>query len=153
LVAAILVLEDAHHFAHRRVCFDGIDVPRDGDSIGEIVVAGNQVMDRYLNKPEITEQAFNARAEGYFHTGDLATIDEDGMVSIQDRKKDSIISGGEDISSIEVEESSTITLTGSRRRSFRSRARNGARRPMLLWSRNRGPTQPRRGSSRQCVTG
>lgn len=88
----------------RVVDVDGTDVPRDGDSIGEIVVAGNQVMDRYLNKPEITEQAFNARAEGYFHTGDLATIDEDGMVSIQDRKKDIIISGGENISSIEVED-------------------------------------------------
>jgi fatty-acyl-CoA synthase len=83
---------------------DSNDVPRDGETIGEIVVRGNQVMDRYLNKPEITEQAFNDRVEGYFHTGDLATIDEDGMVSIQDRKKDIIISGGENISSIEVED-------------------------------------------------
>ncbi|WP_178915956.1 class I adenylate-forming enzyme family protein [Natronomonas gomsonensis] len=83
---------------------DGNDVPRDGMSIGEIVVQGNQVMDRYLNKPEITREAFNERIEGYFHTGDLATIDEDGMVSIQDRKKDIIISGGENISSIEVED-------------------------------------------------
>jgi len=83
---------------------DGNDVPRDGASIGEIVVQGNQVMDRYLNKPDITEEAFNDRVEGYFHTGDLATMDEDGMVSIQDRKKDIIISGGENISSIEVED-------------------------------------------------
>jgi len=83
---------------------DGNDVARDGGTIGEIVVAGNQVMDRYLNKPEITEEAFNDRVEGYFHTGDLATIDEDGMVSIQDRKKDIIISGGENISSIQVED-------------------------------------------------
>jgi len=83
---------------------DGNDVPRDGTTLGEIVVRGNQVMDRYLNKPEITEEAFNARIEGYFHTGDLATMDEDGMVSIQDRKKDIIISGGENISSIEVED-------------------------------------------------
>jgi fatty-acyl-CoA synthase len=83
---------------------NGNDVPRDGSTIGEIVVRGNQVMDRYLNKPEITETAFNDRAEGYFHTGDLATIDEDGMVAIQDRKKDIIISGGENISSIEVED-------------------------------------------------
>jgi len=83
---------------------DGEDVPRDGATIGEIVVKGNQVMDRYLNKPEITDEAFNARIEGYFHTGDLATIDEDGMVSIQDRKKDIIISGGENISSIELED-------------------------------------------------
>ena len=83
---------------------DGEDVPDDGETIGEIVVRGNQVMDRYLNKPEITEEAFNARAPGYFHTGDLATIDEDGMISVQDRKKDIIISGGENISSIEVED-------------------------------------------------
>ena len=83
---------------------DGNDVDRDGVSIGEIVVRGNQVMDRYLNKPEITEEAFNDRVEGYFHTGDLAAIDEDGMIAIQDRKKDIIISGGENISSIEVED-------------------------------------------------
>ncbi|MFT4922091.1 MAG: fatty-acyl-CoA synthase [Haloarculaceae archaeon] len=83
---------------------DGNDVDWDGQTIGEIVVRGNQVMDRYLNKPEITEEAFNDRVEGYFHTGDLATIDEDGMVSIQDRKKDIIISGGENISTIEVED-------------------------------------------------
>jgi fatty-acyl-CoA synthase len=83
---------------------DGNDVARDGETIGEIVVKGNQVMDRYLNKPEITEEAFSARLEGYFHTGDLATIDEDGMIAIQDRKKDIIISGGENISSIEIED-------------------------------------------------
>ena len=83
---------------------DGSEVARDGATIGEIVVRGNQVMDRYLNKPDITEEAFNDRLPGYFHTGDLATIDEDGMVSIQDRKKDIIISGGENISSIEVED-------------------------------------------------
>ncbi|MDL5363669.1 class I adenylate-forming enzyme family protein [Halalkalicoccus sp. NIPERK01] len=83
---------------------DGADVPRDDATIGEIVVRGNQVMDRYLNKPEETEEAFNARLPGYFHTGDLATIDADGMVSIQDRKKDIIISGGENVSSIEVED-------------------------------------------------
>jgi fatty-acyl-CoA synthase len=83
---------------------DGNDVPRDGETIGEIVVRGNQVMDRYLNKPEITEEAFNDRVEGYFHTGDLATMDEDGMIAIQDRKKDIIISGGENVSSIEVED-------------------------------------------------
>jgi fatty-acyl-CoA synthase len=83
---------------------DGEDVPRDGETLGEIVVAGNQVMDRYLNKPEATEQAFTAKLPGYFHTGDLATIDADGMVAIQDREKDIIISGGENVSSIEVED-------------------------------------------------
>ncbi|MUV59630.1 long-chain-fatty-acid--CoA ligase [Halobacterium sp. CBA1126] len=83
---------------------DGEDVPRDNETIGEVVVRGNQVMDRYLNKPEATEAAFNDRVEGYFHTGDLATMDGNGMISIQDRKKDIIISGGENISSIEVED-------------------------------------------------
>jgi fatty-acyl-CoA synthase len=83
---------------------EGQDVPHDGATIGEIVVKGNQVMDRYLNKPEATEEAFNAKLPGYFHTGDLATMDEDGMVSIQDREKDIIISGGENVSSIAVED-------------------------------------------------
>lgn len=83
---------------------DGNDVPRDGETMGEIVVRGNQVMDRYLNKPDATEEAFNDRVEGYFHTGDIATIDENGMISVQDRKKDIIISGGENVSSIEVED-------------------------------------------------
>lgn len=83
---------------------NGDDVPHDGNSLGEIVVKGNQVMDRYLNKPEATEKAFNDRLPGYFHTGDLATIDENGMIAVQDRKKDIIISGGENISSIEVED-------------------------------------------------
>ncbi|MBV0901093.1 class I adenylate-forming enzyme family protein [Haloarcula salina] len=83
---------------------DGADVPRDGSTIGEVVVRGNQVMDRYLNKPEITDEAFNAKVEGYFHTGDLATWDGDGMVQIMDRRKDIIISGGENISSIELED-------------------------------------------------
>jgi fatty-acyl-CoA synthase len=82
----------------------GDPVPRDGETVGEIVVRGNQVMDRYLDKPAITEEAFTAKRPGYFHTGDLATVDEDGFVSIQDRKKDIIISGGENISSIEIED-------------------------------------------------
>ncbi|WP_148413140.1 long-chain-fatty-acid--CoA ligase [Haloferax sp. KTX1] len=83
---------------------DGNDVPRDDQSIGEIVVAGNQVMEKYWNKPEETEAAFSARLEGYYHMGDLAVVDENGFISIQDRKKDIIISGGENISSIELED-------------------------------------------------
>ncbi|WP_436931569.1 long-chain-fatty-acid--CoA ligase [Halosimplex halobium] len=83
---------------------DGADVPRDDETIGEVVVRGNQVMEGYWNKPEATEQAFSERAEGYYHTGDLATVDEDGAISIQDRKKDIIVSGGENISSIELED-------------------------------------------------
>ncbi|RDZ65382.1 long-chain fatty acid--CoA ligase [Haloferax sp. Atlit-12N] len=83
---------------------DGTDVPRDDQTIGEIVVAGNQVMEKYWNKPEETEEAFSARLEGYYHMGDLAVVDENGFISIQDRKKDIIISGGENISSIELED-------------------------------------------------
>jgi fatty-acyl-CoA synthase len=83
---------------------DGNDVARDGTEIGEIVVRGNQVMDGYWEKPEATEEAFNDRVEGYYHMGDLAAMDENGMIIIQDRKKDIIISGGENISSIELED-------------------------------------------------
>ncbi|WP_128478037.1 long-chain-fatty-acid--CoA ligase [Halorussus pelagicus] len=83
---------------------DGEEVPRDDSTLGEIVVRGNQVMDGYWNKPQATEAAFNEKCEGWFHTGDLAVVDDHGMVSIQDRKKDIIISGGENISSIEIED-------------------------------------------------
>jgi fatty-acyl-CoA synthase len=83
---------------------DGNDVARDGNSIGEIVVRGNQVMEGYWENPEATEEAFSDRIEGYYHMGDLATMDENGMIAIQDRKKDIIISGGENISSIELED-------------------------------------------------
>jgi fatty-acyl-CoA synthase len=82
----------------------GEDVPRDDQTMGEVVVKGNQVMDRYLNKPTETERAFHDRVDGWFHTGDLATWDDHGMISVQDRKKDIIISGGENISSIEIED-------------------------------------------------
>jgi fatty-acyl-CoA synthase len=61
-------------------------------------------MDRYWNKPDATEEAFTDRIEGYYHTGDLAVVDDNGMIAIQDRKKDIIISGGENISSIELED-------------------------------------------------
>jgi fatty-acyl-CoA synthase len=83
---------------------DGEDVAQDGRSIGEVVVSGNQVMEGYWNKPGATEAAFSERLDGYYHTGDLATVDENGMIAIQDRKKDIIISGGENISSIELED-------------------------------------------------
>jgi fatty-acyl-CoA synthase len=83
---------------------DGNDVARDDGTIGEIVVRGNQVMDKYWNNPEATEKSFTDRVEGYYHTGDLAVVDENGMISIQDRKKDIVISGGENISSIELED-------------------------------------------------
>jgi len=76
------------------------DVPRDGATLGEIVARGNVVMKGYYNDPEATEKAFRG---GYFHTGDAAVVHPDGYVEIRDRYKDVIISGGENISSIEVE--------------------------------------------------
>ncbi|WP_255171149.1 long-chain-fatty-acid--CoA ligase [Natrononativus amylolyticus] len=82
----------------------GNDVPRDDETMGEIVLKGNLVFDRYWNKPQKTEEAFSDRVDGWFHSGDLGTIDENGFVTIKDRKKDVIISGGENISTLEVED-------------------------------------------------
>jgi fatty-acyl-CoA synthase len=77
-----------------------VDVPRDGETVGEIVVRGNAVMKGYYDDPEATAKAF---AGGWFHTGDAAVVHRDGYVEIRDRMKDIIISGGENISSVEVE--------------------------------------------------
>ncbi len=79
---------------------DGDEVPWDGETIGEIVVRGNVVMQGYFRDPEATEQVMG---DGWFHTGDAAVTHPDGYVEIRDRIKDVIISGGENISSIEVE--------------------------------------------------
>ena len=79
---------------------NGAEVPRDGQTVGEIVVRGNVVMTGYYNDPEATAQAMR---EGWFHTGDAAVIHQDGYIEIRDRLKDVIISGGENISSVEVE--------------------------------------------------
>ncbi|GAM30559.1 acyl-CoA synthetase [Acinetobacter calcoaceticus] len=76
-------------------------VPNDGETIGEIMFRGNIVMKGYLKNPEATAEAF---ADGWFHTGDLAVCQADGYAKITDRSKDIIISGGENISSLEVEE-------------------------------------------------
>src|SRR5438128_11879818 len=78
----------------------GNDVPHDGITQGEIVARGNVVMAGYYNDPEATEQALRG---GGFHTGDAAVVHPDGYVEIRDRLKDVIISGGENISSVEVE--------------------------------------------------
>jgi acyl-CoA synthetase (AMP-forming)/AMP-acid ligase II len=77
------------------------DVPRDGETMGEVVMRGNNVMAGYLDDPAATEQAFRG---GWFHSGDLAVWHADGNVELRDRGKDIIISGGENISSIEVEQ-------------------------------------------------
>ncbi|MCE0505137.1 AMP-binding protein [Roseivivax sp. GX 12232] len=77
-----------------------VEVPHDGETKGEIMFRGNGVMKGYYKNPEATEESF---AGGYFHSGDIAILEEDGYIRIADRAKDIIISGGENISSVEVE--------------------------------------------------
>ena len=79
----------------------GRPVPADGQTMGEIVFRGNITMKGYLKNPTATQEAFDG---GWFHSGDLATVEPDGYVKIKDRAKDVIISGGENISSLEVED-------------------------------------------------
>ena len=76
-------------------------VPRDGTTMGEVMLRGNTIMKGYLRNPAATEEAFQG---GWFHSGDLAVWHPDGYLEIKDRSKDIIISGGENISSLEVEE-------------------------------------------------
>jgi fatty-acyl-CoA synthase len=76
------------------------DVPADGRTMGEIIMRGNNVMLGYYKDPDGTAQAFRG---GWFHSGDIAVMHPDGYVEIRDRKKDIVISGGENISSVEVE--------------------------------------------------
>ena len=77
------------------------EVPRDGETIGEVMFRGNVVMKGYLKNETATREAFEG---GWFHTGDLGVLDHDGYVIIKDRSKDIIISGGENVSSVEVED-------------------------------------------------
>ena len=79
---------------------DGNEVPQDGETLGEITVRGNVVMKGYYDDPEATDAAIR---DGWFHSGDAAVVHPDGYVEIRDRFKDVIISGGENISSVEVE--------------------------------------------------
>jgi fatty-acyl-CoA synthase len=79
----------------------GLPVPADGETMGEIVFRGNITMKGYLKNPSATAEAF---AGGWFHSGDLAVLEPDGYIKIKDRAKDVIISGGENISSVEVED-------------------------------------------------
>ena len=90
-----------HHATYLRVV-DGEmrDVPADGETMGEVVMRGNNVMKGYFEDPEATAAAF---AGGWFHSGDLGVVHPDGYIELRDRKKDIIISGGENISTIEVE--------------------------------------------------
>jgi fatty-acyl-CoA synthase len=76
------------------------DVPRDMETVGEVVVRGDNVMDGYYKEPDATAAVMT---DGWFHTGDMAVWDEETYIHIVDRKKDIIISGGENISSLELE--------------------------------------------------
>jgi fatty-acyl-CoA synthase len=76
------------------------DVPADGETVGEVIMRGNNTMKGYYNDPEATANAFRG---GWFHSGDLAVMHPDGYIELRDRQKDIIISGGENISTIEVE--------------------------------------------------
>ena len=76
-------------------------VPADGETLGEVMFRGNIVMKGYLKNPKATEETF---AGGWFHSGDLGVLHPDGYIQLKDRSKDIIISGGENISSIEVED-------------------------------------------------
>ena len=80
---------------------DMADVPRDGSTMGEVVMRGNNVMAGYYNDPAATAEAFRG---GWFHSGDMAVWHVDGYIELRDRSKDIIISGGENISTIEVEQ-------------------------------------------------
>ncbi len=82
------------------MCPDGVEVAWDGKELGEIITRGNVVMEGYYKDPEKTAEAIR---DGWFYTGDLAVTHPDGYIEIQDRAKDLIISGGENISSTEIE--------------------------------------------------
>jgi fatty-acyl-CoA synthase len=79
---------------------DGIEVPRDGQTVGEVVARSNHVMDGYFRDPEATAAAIR---DDWFYSGDLATVNDEGYIQIVDRSKDIIISGGVNISSVDVE--------------------------------------------------
>ncbi len=89
------------HATHLRVVDERMrDVAADGETLGEVVMRGNNVMKGYFQDPEATARAFEG---GWFHSGDLGVVHPDGYIELRDRKKDIIISGGENISTIEVE--------------------------------------------------
>jgi fatty-acyl-CoA synthase len=93
-----------YHAQERMTIIDPLtmnEVPRDGSTIGEVMFRGNITMKGYLKNPQSTRASF---AGGWFHTGDLGVLQPDGYVKIKDRSKDVIISGGENISSLEVED-------------------------------------------------
>jgi fatty-acyl-CoA synthase len=91
------VIADPIRVVDEQMC----DIPADGQTMGEVVMRGNNVMKGYYNDPEATARAFRG---GWFHSGDLGVMHPDGYIELRDRAKDIIISGGENISTIEVEQ-------------------------------------------------
>ncbi|MEE8581908.1 MAG: long-chain-fatty-acid--CoA ligase [Myxococcota bacterium] len=101
--ARVLARQGVPHLTatHLRVVDDRMaDVPADAETLGEVVMRGNNVMKGYFRDPEATRLAFEG---GWFHSGDLGVMHADGYIELRDRKKDIIVSGGENISTIEVE--------------------------------------------------
>ena len=102
--------------------------PRDGETLGEVMFRGNVVMRGYLKNKPATDKAF---AGGWFHSGDLGVMHPDGYIQLKDRSKDIIISGGENISSIEVEDALYKHPAVQAPPWWRSPTTNGAKRPAL----------------------
>jgi fatty-acyl-CoA synthase len=109
----------------------------DGEQIGEIMFRGNICMKGYLKNEKATQEAF---AGGWFHTGDLGVMYPDGYIKIKDRSKDIIISGGENISSVEVEDALYRHPPCWPPPWWPSRTRNGARRRAPSSNCAKGPT-------------
>ena len=96
----MITADDARVVASYGHSVELVDVPRDGVTMGEIVMRGNTVMKEYFRDPEATAEAFKG---GWFHSGDLGVRYPDGYIQLMDRAKDIVISGGENISTVEVE--------------------------------------------------
>jgi hypothetical protein len=104
---------------------DGNEVAQDGTAMGEIIIRGNAVMKGYYDDPAATQKAIR---DGWFHSGDAAVVHPDGYIEIRDRWKDIIISGGENISSVEVEGTCCCAILPSRKPpSSACRTKNGAK--------------------------
>ena len=116
----------------RVVDLEDNDVPRDGKTMGEVIARSDGVMAGYWKQPEASAEALRG---GWFHTGDMAVMNEDGYILIVDRRKDIIVSGGENISSLKRWKKLSRHIPASTRLpSFPSLMKNGARCPKGWWS-------------------
>ncbi|MBU2531633.1 MAG: AMP-binding protein, partial [Alphaproteobacteria bacterium] len=115
---------------------NGNDLPRDGEAVGELVARGPWVTRGYYNDEEANKTAFTA--DGWFRTGDVSTIDEDGYIELVDRVKDLIKSGGEWISSIDLE-NLALTMPGIKEAAaIPARHKKWAERPLIIAVRDEG---------------